>query len=345
MYKVIRFILFRFNPEGVHYFSMNSFGILLKMWPINFFIKKRFSINHPKLCTDFFGHTLKSPVGLAAGFDKNACYLNELESCGFGFIEIGTVTPKAQDGNPKPRLFRLKKDEAIINRMGFNNFGAEKIVENLKKYKGKVLVGGNIGKNKSTPNEKALEDYVISFNILFDYVDYFVINVSSPNTPDLRQLQEKEPLRRILKAIIIENEKRDKSKPVFLKIAPDLSIDQLDEIIDLMIELSIDGIIATNTTIDRADLKMNHEELKRIGAGGLSGKPLKNKSTEIIKYIAEKSRKSFKIIGVGGIHSAQDAIEKLEAGADLVQLYTGFIYEGPGLIKKINKAILDRNVR
>lgn len=340
MYKVIRFILFQFDPERIHYFSMNSMRIVYYLFPFNFILRKSLEINSEKLEVDFFGKKIKNPVGLAAGFDKDGRYIKELELCGFGFVEIGTVTCKSQSGNPKPRLFRLKKDEAIINRMGFNNQGVEEIVKNLKKYNGKMIIGGNIGKNKITPNEIAVNDYLESFNTLFDYVDYFVVNVSSPNTPNLRELQDKEPLTKILKAVRDENLRKHNPKPIFLKIAPDLNNTQLDEIIDIILDLKIHGIIATNTTIDRTNLKTDISKIDEIGNGGLSGKPLSSRSTEIIKYISKKSNKSFMIIGVGGIHSEEDAIDKLEAGADLVQLYTGFIYEGPSLIKRINKAII-----
>ena len=276
-------------------------------------------------------------MGLAAGFDKDAKLYNELSNFGFGFIEIGTLTPKAQDGNPKKRLFRLKEDSAIINRMGFNNGGVDEAVERLKKNKG-VLIGGNIGKNKITPNENAVEDYKICFDALFDYVDYFVVNVSSPNTPNLRALQEKEPLTNLLKALQVLNFQKLKTKPILLKIAPDLTNEQLIDIIDIVSTTKIDGVISTNTTISRDDLTSDNKS----EIGGLSGKPLTNRSTEVIRFLAEKSNKAFPIIGVGGIHSAQDALEKLEAGADLVQLYTGFIYEGPKLIKEINKALIKK---
>ena len=292
-------------------------------------------VEDKKLERQLFGLTFKNPVGLAAGFDKDAKLYNELSNFGFGFIEIGTLTPKPQDGNPKKRLFRLKEDSAIINRMGFNNGGVEEAVERLKKNKG-VLIGGNIGKNKVTPNEDAVEDYKICFNALFDHVDYFVVNVSSPNTPNLRALQDKEPLTELLKALQVLNFQKTNSKPILLKIAPDLTNEQLDDIIDIIKTTKIDGVIATNTTISREGLQ---SENKRE-VGGMSGKPLKSRSTEVIKYLSEKSNKAFPIIGVGGIHSEKDALEKIEAGADLVQLYTGFIYEGPKLIRSINKALL-----
>ncbi|MBM3418750.1 MAG: quinone-dependent dihydroorotate dehydrogenase, partial [Bacteroidetes bacterium] len=296
-----------------------------------------------KLEKKLFGLTFKNPVGLAAGFDKDATFFNNLACCGFGFIEVGTLTPLAQPGNEKPRLYRLKKDKAIINRMGFNNNGVEIAVEQLKMKKHKdLIIGGNIGKNKSTPIEGAVDDYVRSFDALFDHVDYFAVNVSSPNTANLRDLQEKEPLTYLLQTLQDLNNAREKRKPILLKIAPDLTDNQLDDIIVIVNNTKIDGVIATNTTVDRSNLQTSEEALQRIGAGGLSGKPLTQRSTEVIRYLATKSNKAFPIIGVGGIHSEQDALEKLEAGADLLQLYTGFIYEGPGLVKRINKAVLSK---
>jgi dihydroorotate dehydrogenase len=273
---------------------------------------------------------------LAAGFDKNASMFNELNLFGFGFIEIGTVTPLAQDGNEKPRLYRLKKDAAIINRMGFNNLGVDAVIENLKNRDKSIIIGGNIGKNKITPNEKALDDYLICLKKLHVHVDYFVVNVSSPNTPNLRELQEKEPLKKMLFALKKENSLFEKQKPILLKIAPDLTNSQLDDIIEIVNETKIDGVIATNTTISRENLQTSKNEIESIGMGGLSGKPLSKRSTDVIRYLAEKSNKSFPIIGVGGIHSENDALQKIAAGADLIQLYTGFVYEGPGLIKRIN---------
>jgi dihydroorotate dehydrogenase len=265
-----------------------------------------------------------------------------LAYCGFGFIEIGTVTPLGQPGNEKPRLFRLKEDAGIINRMGFNNDGVDNALKNLKIKKTKLIIGGNIGKNKSTPNEEATQDYIKSFNALFDVVDYFVVNVSSPNTPNLRALQEREPLTELLKSLQLENAKQAERKPILLKIAPDLTDAQLDDIIEIVQEVRLDGVIATNTTISRDGLKTSNDRIESIGAGGLSGKPVKARSTEVIRYLATKSNKAFPIVGVGGIHSAEDALEKMDAGADLVQLYTGFVYEGPKLVKDINKAILAR---
>jgi dihydroorotate dehydrogenase len=282
-------------------------------------------------------------VGLAAGFDKDAKLIDELASLGFGFIEIGTITPKAQSGNPKPRLFRLTDDNGIINRMGFNNQGIEGAIARLEKRKSNIIIGGNIGKNKVTPNEEAFNDYEKCFVQLYPYVDYFVVNVSSPNTPGLRELQEKGPLTQLLNHLMELNQKQEKTKPILLKIAPDLSNQQLDDIIEIVSITKIAGVIATNTTISRDDLKTSKSTVDEIGNGGLSGKPLGKRATEVIRYLYEKSNGAFPIIGVGGIMSAKDALEKLEAGASLVQLYTGFIYEGPGLVKKINKAILENS--
>jgi len=339
MYKfLIRPILFQFDPEKVHHFTFSFLKSIGKIPGVPSILRSCYVTNDSRLEREVFGLKFKNPVGLAAGFDKDAKLFNELSDLGFGFVEIGTLTPKPQPGNPKKRLFRLKKDSAIINRMGFNNGGVEAAVERLKKKK-RVLIGGNIGKNKITPNEDAVKDYLICFEALFPYVDYFVVNVSSPNTPNLRELQDKEPLTRLLKTLQELNKKKSAGaslKPVLLKIAPDLTEGQLLDIIDIVKDSGISGIIATNTTIDREGLQSE----AKSEVGGLSGKPLTKRSTEVIRFLAEKSNKSFAIIGVGGIHSEEDALEKLEAGADLVQLYTGFIYEGPGLIKRINKALL-----
>lgn len=339
MYKLlIRPVFFLFDPEKIHHFTFSLLRFVSKIPLIPSFLKRLYLVEDKRLERNLFGLTFKNPVGLAAGFDKDAKLYNELGNLGFGFIEIGTLTPKPQEGNPKKRLFRLKSDAAIINRMGFNNGGLEEAVLRLKKNKS-VLIGGNIGKNKITPNEEAVTDYLISFNALFDYVDYFVVNVSSPNTPNLRELQDKEPLTKLLQVLKDENSKKTKQKPILLKIAPDLTNSQLLDIIDIVKDTKIEGVIATNTTISREGLTSEN----KAETGGLSGKPLTNRSTEVIRFLAEKSNKAFPIIGVGGIHSAQDALEKLDAGADLIQLYTGFIYEGPKLIKNINKAILKRS--
>jgi dihydroorotate dehydrogenase len=295
-------------------------------------------LNHPGLKREVFGLTFPNPVGLAAGFDKDALAYRELANFGFGFIEIGTVTPKPQEGNPKKRLFRLTDDQGVINRMGFNNKGVDHAVSRLRRNKGRVLIGGNIGKNKVTPNDQAVSDYCYCFEALFELVDYFVVNVSSPNTPNLRDLQEKEPLTKLLRILQERNLAHDMPKPILLKIAPDLTDGQLQDIIDIVQETKIAGVIATNTTLSREGLKHPN----KIETGGLSGKPLTKRATEVIRFLHQKSGGAFPIIGVGGIHSAEDALEKIEAGASLVQLYTGFIYQGPGLIKKINQAILNR---
>ena len=341
MYKLlIRPILFWFDPEKVHHFTFSLIRFLSKIPGFSSIFKLLYSVDDKRLETEVFGLKFKNPVGLAAGFDKDAVLYKELSNFGFGFIEIGTLTPKPQDGNPKKRLFRLKEDGAIVNRMGFNNKGVQSAIERLKQNNG-VLIGGNIGKNKLTPNENAVDDYIICFDALYDYVDYFVVNVSSPNTPNLRELQEKEPLTKLLQTLQSKNEQRknsnNKVKPILLKIAPDLTNEQLLDIIDIVNTTKIAGVIATNTTISREGLQSEN----KVETGGLSGKPLTNRSTEVIRFLSEKSNKSFPIIGVGGIHSAQDAIDKLEAGASLIQLYTGFIYEGPTLIKAINKKILE----
>jgi len=340
MYKLlIRTILFQFDPEKVHYFTFSLIRLLSKVPGVPSLFKALYVVNDKRLETEVFGLKFPNPVGLAAGFDKDAVLYKELSNFGFGFIEIGTLTPVGQDGNPKKRLFRLKEDSAIINRMGFNNGGVTAAVKRLIKNEG-VLIGGNIGKNKLTPNENATDDYEICFETLFDYVDYFVVNVSSPNTPNLRALQDKEPLKQLLQTIQNKNLGKPKQKPILLKIAPDLTDEQLLDIIEIVNETKIAGVIATNTTLSREGLQSDNKS----EMGGLSGKPLTKRSTEVIRFLSEKSNKSFPIIGVGGIHSAQDAIEKLDAGASLVQLYTGFIYEGPALVKAINKEILKRKL-
>ncbi|MBA3900497.1 MAG: quinone-dependent dihydroorotate dehydrogenase [Bacteroidetes bacterium] len=341
MYKsILKPLFFQMQPEKAHHLIHKFLKTTFSLPGIAPIIRNNFLVESPALETEVFGIKFPNRVGLAAGFDKDGKMFNELASFGFGFIEIGTVTPRPQPGNPEPRLFRLLKDEAIINRMGFNNDGVKKAAERLRNRKSNIIIGGNIGKNKDTPNEKAFEDYKICFEELFELVDYFVVNVSSPNTPGLRALQEKGPLTEILNALQNLNKAKPAPKPILLKIAPDLTHSQLDDIVDIVKETGIAGVIATNTTIDRSNLTTEEKEVEGIGAGGLSGKPLTSKSTEIISYLSEKSAKAFPIIGVGGIHSPEDAIEKLNAGASLVQLYTGFIYEGPGLVKRINKALL-----
>lgn len=338
MYKqLIQPILFSLDPEKAHHLTFSWLKFIHKIPGIPALIRSIYQVEHPSLEREVFGIKFKNPVGLAAGLDKEAKLYEELSNLGFGFIEIGTITPKGQPGNPKKRLFRLKADKAIINRMGFNNQGVEEAIKQLKKNKN-VIIGGNIGKNKITPNEQAVDDYSICFEKLFSYVNYFVVNVSSPNTPNLRTLQEKEPLTLLLNTLQKLNSQKEKPKPILLKIAPDLTNEQLLDIIDIVKETKIAGVIATNTTISRERL----QSPDRNETGGLSGKPLTKRSTEVIRFLSEKSGKAFPIIGVGGIHSVEDALEKLEAGASLIQLYTGFIYEGPKLIKDINKRLIKR---
>ena len=341
MYKtIIRPIFFLFDPEKIHYFTFSLVKFLSKIPLVPNIFRSLYQVNDKKLERNLFGLTFKNPVGLAAGFDKNAVLYNELANFGFGFIEIGTVTPKGQAGNPKKRLFRLKDDQGIINRMGFNNQGLAIAIEQLKKNKGKVIIGGNIGKNTQTLPENYTADYLECFKGLHPYVDYFVLNVSCPNVGSHAKLNDKEYLVELIKACQELNNKEEKQKPILLKIAPDLNNRQLDEIIELVAETKIDGVIASNTSTTRDNLKASPERLKEIGNGGVSGQPIKNQSTNVIKYLADNSNKSFPIIGVGGIHSEKDALDKINAGADLVQIYTGFIYEGPSLVKRINKAIL-----
>ena len=343
MYKLFRFILFQFDAERVHYFVVGLLRLIHQIFPFRALFRAIYIKKDPKLAVQLFGLDFENPVGLAAGFDKNAAYIDPLSDCGFGFIEIGTITPKAQPGNDKPRLFRLKADQAILNRMGFNNDGVEQAITQLKARKNKhIIIGGNIGKNKWTPNEEATQDYVQCFEALFPYVDYFVVNVSSPNTPNLRALQEKGPLLELLSTLQGLNTAKPKQKPILLKIAPDLTDTQLDEVIEITFETQIAGLIASNTTISREDLQTPKAVVEALGAGGVSGKPLTKRSTEVVRYIHQKSAGKIPIIAVGGIHTAQDALDKFEAGASLVQLYTGFIYEGPGLIKEINQALLQK---
>ena len=340
MYKsIVRPILFCFDPELVHNITFKlikffhfipGFGSLMRFF---------FQLQNEDLKKDVLGIRFSNPVGLAAGFDKNAKLFSELSNFGFGFIEIGTVTPKAQPGNPKKRVFRITQDNGIINRLGINNDGAEAIINRLKNNTS-IIIGGNIGKNTTTSNDKAVEDYLYNFTHLHPHVDYFVVNVSCPNVKEFTQLQDKKFLLDLSKKMEIINTSNAKRKPVLLKISPELNSDQLDEIIEIINTSSFDGVVATNTTTSRTNLKTNDAKIKAIGSGGLSGKPLKETSNSVIQYLSTKSKKSFPIIGVGGIHTAEDAIEKLRAGADLVQLYTGFVYEGPSLIKKINKLIL-----
>ncbi|GGI57230.1 quinone-dependent dihydroorotate dehydrogenase [Winogradskyella haliclonae] len=341
MYKsLIRPILFQFDPEKIHYFTFSLIRGLSKIPGLKALFRSLYLIEDKRLERELFGLKFKNPVGLAAGFDKNAVLYNELANFGFGFIEIGTVTPKGQAGNPKQRLFRLKEDQGIINRMGFNNEGLEAAIAQLKKNKGQLIIGGNIGKNTQTKPEDYTKDYLECFNALHPYVDYFVLNVSCPNVDSHAKLNDKDYLLELIGDVQQANTAFNIKRPILLKIAPDLNDGQLDEIVEIVKETHLDGVIASNTSTDRNDLKTSDERLAQIGNGGLSGQPIKAKSTRVIKYLADKSGKSFPIIGVGGIHSAEDALEKIEAGADLLQIYTGFIYEGPSLVKAINQAIL-----
>ncbi len=353
MYSLIRDILFKFDTEAVHHFSMNQLKLVCSTKIGKQLVSTNFFVKNPALKKDVFGLTFSNPIGLGAGFDKNALYLNELEALGFGFVEVGTVTPKAQAGNDKPRLFRLPKDKALINRMGFNNDGVDVVKRRLTDWNNrkskienrivtnepKLIVGGNIGKNKVTTNEDAWKDYEICFKELFDYADYFVVNVSSPNTPGLRELQEKASLQKILSQLQNINQGKAKPKPLLLKIAPDLTTEQLDNIVELAFEVNLAGLVATNTTISRENLITSSSEITAIGAGGLSGKPVINKSTEVVSYLHQQTEGKIPIIASGGIFTGADAKEKLNAGASLVQVWTGFVYEGPGIVKKICKEL------
>jgi dihydroorotate dehydrogenase len=343
VYKsILKPLFFTFSPEKAHYLAIDLFKFGLAFPGGKGLIHKLYDFQDKALEKNLFGLTFKNPVGLAAGFDKDGKFYRPMADLGFGFIEIGTVTPLPQPGNPQPRLFRLPKDQALINRMGFNNDGVDAMVSRLQKTRLKnTILGGNIGKNKITPNENAVDDYIICFEKLFPYVDYFVVNVSSPNTPGLRELQDKKPLTHILSSLQEINDKKNNRKPILLKIAPDLTNDQLDDIVAIVKDTGIDGLIATNTTIDRSALVTPQSQIEEIGNGGLSGYPLKARSTEVIQYLHKKSNGKIPIIGVGGIHNREDALEKLKAGAALIQLYTGFIYEGPGVVKSINKYLLD----
>lgn len=343
MYKsLIRPVLFNYDPEVIHHFTFKMIKIVSKIPFISSIFRSLYLVKDQRLEREIFGLKFKNPVGLAAGFDKNAVLYNELANFGFGFIEIGTVTPRGQQGNPKKRLFRLKEDRGIINRMGFNNEGLEAAISQLKKNKGRLIVGGNIGKNTDTAPEDYTKDYLECFKELHPYVDYFVLNVSCPNVGSHAKLNDKEYLEELIRAVQQANNAFEKQKPILLKIAPDLNSIQLDEVIAIVTETNLDGVIASNTSTNRNGLKASKDQLDTIGNGGLSGQPVKSRSTEVIKYLSEKSNKGFPIIGVGGIHSAADALEKIDAGASLIQIYTGFIYEGPSLIKKINKELLAR---
>jgi len=348
MYKLLRNFLFLFPPEWVHYFSMNLLKGLCSIGFTRKLIRKSFSAKG-RLEFGIWNVEFPNRVGLGAGFDKNAKYLRELECLGFGFVEIGTVTPLPQAGNDTPRLFRLPKDKALINRMGFNNDGVKVVTERLRQWatvnsqsgkpRSRLIIGGNIGKNKVTPNEEAWKDYEMCFKELHAYVDYFVVNVSSPNTPGLRELQEKDSLRKILSHLQTINAAQVQPKPLLLKIAPDLTQEQIDDVIDLALEIKLDGLVATNTTISRDQLTTEKEKLEAIGAGGLSGLPLKQRSTGIVNYICQKTGGKIPVIASGGIFTAADAKEKLDAGASLVQVWTGFIYEGPAIVKRICKSL------
>jgi dihydroorotate dehydrogenase len=337
MYKLLRPVLFHVDPERIHHLTFSLLRFFGRIPGFNTMLKWMYTSHHPKLSQTLWGITFSNPVGLAAGFDKDAKIIDELASFGFGFIEIGTLTPKPQSGNDKPRLFRLPKDQALINRMGFNNEGVAAAVERLKKRNTNIIIGGNIGKNKTTTNEEAVQDYLFCLEALFPYVDYFVVNVSSPNTPGLRSLQEKEPLQRLMSEVKNRSLTKATPKPVLLKIAPDLNDDQLLDIVDILKKTDTDGVIATNTTIGRNALQTSAQDVTNIGTGGLSGKPLGQRSTDVIRFLRERLGPEFPIIGVGGIMTPKDAREKLEAGANLIQVYTGFVYEGPGFVKRIQK--------
>lgn len=341
MYKIlIKPIFFLFDPEKVHHFVMELLRISMYIPGVRTLFRKLFVVNHPQLERKLFGLTFPNPVGMAAGFDKEGKYYNVLSDLGFGFVEIGTFTPVGQPGNEKPRLFRIPADEGLINRMGFNNSGARQAVKRLRRTQPSCIIGGNIGKNTATPNSLATEDYKSAFEILFPYVDYFVINVSCPNITNMHELQDKDELLKIVETVTNANRQQENPKPVLLKISPDLNFAQIDDTLKIVEQAGLDGIIATNTSISRTNLHTKESGLKAIGKGGLSGKPIRQRSTEVIRYISNKTNKKIPVIGVGGIFTAEDAIEKLEAGADLIQVYTGFIYEGPFIARHINKALI-----
>lgn len=343
MYTLVKSILFLFPAEKAHHLTTSALKFFCKIPLVPSLLKSLWTLEDKSLEREVFGLRFKNPVGLAAGFDKDGKYYKEMAHLGFGFIEIGTVTPEPQDGNPKPRLFRLPEDQSLINRMGFNNDGVDAMIDRLKdRKKDGILIGGNIGKNKWTPNEFAVDDYLICFKKLYKHVDYFVVNVSSPNTPNLRALQDKKPLTEILNTLMREREQYDLAKPILLKIAPDLNEAQLDDIVSIVDDTEIDGLIATNTTIDRSHLKTAEKTITEIGNGGLSGSAIVDKSTKVIKYLYQKSEGRFPIIGVGGISTAAQALDKINAGATLVQIYSGMIYQGPSLIKSINRALIDK---
>jgi dihydroorotate dehydrogenase len=342
VYKsIVKPLLFKLDAERAHHFIFDKLKQAARVPGTKALLNSLYGYQHPSLAREVFGLKFPNPVGLAAGFDKNAMLTDELATLGFGFVEIGTVTPRPQPGNPLPRLFRLPQDEALINRMGFNNEGAAAAAERLRRrHNRQLIIGGNIGKNKDTPNEQAGDDYVAAFEALADVVDYFVVNVSSPNTPGLRELQDKEPLIKLLQQVQTRNLARATPRPLLLKIAPDLTDAQLDDILEIARETRLSGLVATNTTIARPEsLRTPAAAVAAHGAGGLSGRPLRERATEVIRYLHQRSQGGLPIIGAGGIHSAQDALDKLAAGASLVQLYTGFIYEGPGLVRQINRAL------
>lgn len=344
--KLLKPLFFLFPAEVAHHLTVFLLKLTLSIPVVSSLFKKKYTYRHPVLQQKLLGLNFPNPVGLAAGFDKDGKYFKAMSSLGFGFIEVGTVTPKPQSGNPKPRLFRLPTDGGLINRMGFNNDGVAALKNRLERA-GKprnLIIGGNIGKNKVTPNEQAVDDYLICFETLFPYVDYFVVNVSSPNTPNLRALQDKAPLTELLTLLQDKNRQKEQPKPILLKIAPDLTDGQLDDILEIVSDTKIDGIIATNTTISREGLSTPATKIEQIGAGGLSGKPLQDRATDVIRYLSQKSGGELFIIGVGGINSPESAIEKLKAGASLVQVYSGLIYEGPGLVKRINQALATQHL-
>jgi dihydroorotate dehydrogenase len=338
--RIIRPLLFLIPPETVHSLVVACLKIILRIPGLRGIICSRYNISGKRLERTVFGIRFRNPVGLAAGFDKNAEFYKEMACFGFSFIEIGTVTPLAQSGNPRPRSFRLTRDRALINRMGMNNHGVRKIAENLRKNSPGVIIGGNIGKNTVTPNDNAIDDYVECFNELHEVVDYFVVNVSCPNIGDITKLQGADTLMAILGTLKKLSSRLTSPKPVLLKISPDLNEFQLDDVVQIALETQIDGFVATNTTVGRYGLQTDMGSVDRIGKGGMSGLPLRDRSTEVIRYLSARLKDRIPIIGVGGIMNPEDAIEKLAAGATLVQVYTGFIYEGPGLVKKINKAVL-----
>lgn len=343
MYKLLRPLLFLFSPETIHDIVVRVVKSTRYLPGHSFLLGRFCGFKHAKLKREVFGLTFENPIGFAAGFDKNAVLYNELGDLGFAFVEIGTVTPLAQPGNPRPRSFRLPKDKALINRMGFNSDGLNVILKRLRNNKKrKIILGGNIGKNTATPNENAVDDYLKTFKGLYDYVDYFTVNLSCPNVCDLQKLQNKHELERIIRALIAERRYRDNYKPILLKISPDLSFDQIDDALYIIRETGIDGVVATNTTTSREGLTTPPEKVRRAGMGGLSGKPLTKRSLEIVRYISEQTSGQLPVIGTGGIMTVEDALAMLDAGASLVQLYTGYVYQGPRFVRRILKAVVKR---